>query len=175
MTNDEHDDERSIRVDVRRLTALLIGTCLAIEIGLVLADAIINYGRLIDLGMIRRLVNITREDALASWFGVMLTWMVALTVWLTYVVVRGQTTARKRRAGWLILALLFTYMALDDGTEIHERMGSAYKEIFQPEQLEKVDSEGEQVRGLSYYPSYPWHLLFVPFLLWLIPCSASLS
>jgi hypothetical protein len=163
MANDVTSAEASIGINVRKLTLILIVSCLVIEIGLVLADLIINYGRLTSLGMIRRLFNITREDALASWFGVTLTSLVALTVWLTYAVVRNRTTSRRRRAGWLILALLFTYMAVDDGTEIHERLGSAYKAIYQPEQLDKVDSEGEKVRGLKNYPSYPWHLLFVPF------------
>lgn len=162
-TNQETAPTRPIRINVREWTVVLIVACLAIEVGLVLADAIINYWMLSDLGMIRRLFNITREDALASWFGVTLTSTLALTVWLTYAVVRNQTPSRKRRAGWLILAVLFTYMAVDDGAEIHERVGSAYKQIYQPEQLDKVDSEGEKVRSLTYYPSYPWHVLFGPF------------
>jgi hypothetical protein len=162
MTVEPNSDERTIRVDVRRVTLTLILTCLALEVGLVLADAIINYGKLTELSMIRRLFNITREDSLASWFGVTQTWMVALTAWLTYLTVRTATSARRRRAGWLIVALFFTYMAVDDGAEIHERLGSAYKAIYQPEQSERIDAEGVKLRGLTYYPSYPWHLLFLP-------------
>ena len=64
--------------------------------------------------------------------------------------------------GWLILAVFFSYMAMDDGAEFHERVGSAYKKIYQPEQSLKVDAEGENVKGLTYYPSYPWQVIFVP-------------
>ena len=136
---------------------------LAIELLLVLADAFINHARWTELGPVRRLFNITREDGLASWFGVTQTWMVALTVWLVFVAVRKlRDSSRWRRAGWLLLAIFFSYMAVDDGAEVHERIGSAYKAVYDPGQLGKVDSEGQKVRSLSFYPSYPWQALMGP-------------
>ena len=44
--------------------------CVVSEIALFLLDWHVNYGRLLDYGPIRRLLNTTREDGLASWFGV---------------------------------------------------------------------------------------------------------
>lgn len=163
MSDTSRVDERPLRFDLVRFSRNLLLACVVTEIGWVLADAFINYRRLTDLGMIRRLFNIAREDSLASWFGVTQTVMVALTVWVIYIVIRGlAATTRRRRIAWLLLALFFSYMAMDDGAEIHERVGSAFKKVVDQNQGERVDSRGEEVKGLSFYPSYPWHLFFVP-------------
>lgn len=70
--------------------------------------------------MIRRLFNIIREDGLASWFAV------------------SQT---------LVVAMFFSYLCIDDGAMVHERLGSAFKETTGP-------------TGLV---TYAWHYLPLPF------------
>ncbi|BCR05563.1 hypothetical protein DESUT3_26320 [Desulfuromonas versatilis] len=141
----------------------LFGACLTIELLLLLADALINWGRLIDIGPIRRLFNIAREDGLASWFMASQTLLAGLTLWLVVLVVRARGESRGRVWGWAFLALFFTGMAVDDGALIHERVGSAFKAVVLP-------GEGDQAaltwggRLLEIFPSYPWQLLFLPLL-----------
>jgi hypothetical protein len=74
--------------------------------------------------------------------------MAGLTLWLIYLFVKRQAKPTWKVMGWLILALLFTYMAIDDGAQIHERVGTAIKR-----------GAGS---SLNFFPSYTWHLVFVP-------------
>lgn len=105
------------------ITGLLL-MCVVLELAFVVLDYQVNYSRGSETSQIRRMLNITREDSLASWFGITQTFMVALTLWATWLVVRRALPrpAGWRRLGWLALALFFTYMAIDDGAEVHERL-----------------------------------------------------
>lgn len=149
------------RLDSRRVIRTILLVCIGLEIAFVLADYWINYREMADIGAIRRMFNITREDGLASFFGVTQTIFVALTLWTTWLVVRrqGSSTGRQptagdrwRAAGWFVLAGFFTYMAVDDGAMIHERLGTAVKTL------------GEDIRLVEAFPSFGWQLLFVPLL-----------
>lgn len=127
--------------------AVLIG-CLALEFGFVLLDYHVNYGRLTEIGALRRLTNIAREDGLASWFATSQTLLVGLTAWVFWVAVRARGADRYQRAGWLLVAVLFTYTAVDDGVQLHERIATAYAALRE--------------QGPSGFPSFPWQPLFVP-------------
>jgi len=125
--------------------------CVVAELAFFLLDYHVNFGGAIEIGAIRRLFNTAREDGLASWFGTTQTLLAALTLWLTYVMVRPQSESRWRKAGWLALALFFTYMAIDDGAELHERLGTT------------VDALREDSSALiASFPSYTWQILFGP-------------
>lgn len=152
-----------------RTITILFFCLLGAELFLVWADHVINVGRLIDQGPIRRFFNITREDALASWFAVTQTWMLGLTAGLLYLVSRGRQDARWQRVGWAILCLFFLYMAMDDGAEFHERIGSSVKVLI------LGDSAADGSRAIGIFPSYTWQLVFLPvfgafglFLLWFL-------
>lgn len=142
-------------IDAARAITALVLIAFATEWALVLADATINYAKWTDLSPIRRFFNITREDGLASWFGVTQTWMAALTLGLiTWVVARSGAPRWKARA-WGAVALFFGYMAMDDGSKLHERLGSAFDEY--------AESHGPSERVLELFPSYPWQVLVLPF------------
>lgn len=153
----------SSRIDLvlrpRRLLVTLFLFCVSAELALFLLDWNVNYGRLIDAAPVRNLFNTTREDGLASWFGVTQTALAALTLWLVYLVVRARGQSRWTRLGWLALALFFSYMAFDDGAQFHERIGSTFAI------LEDRASESSAKSGagwLSAFPSYPWQVIFMP-------------
>jgi len=162
-----HEEPPAFRISIRSWCIGLFLICLAIELGLVACDAVITYGKATDLGMIRRLFNITREDGVASWFAVTQTAFVALTTWAVVAVVRRQEGRSSRRVvGWVMIALFFSYMSMDDGSKFHERIGSAVKKISQ----EKEDSESSKPSEPSLltalietFPSYGWQLVFLPF------------
>ncbi len=151
-----------IAADRDRLVRTLLIGCVAVEIFLVLIDAVINYGEVIDIGPIQRLCNIAREDGLASWFMVIQTFLAGLTLWAIFLAERARPGHRWTRAGWGVLALFFTFMAADDGAEIHERLGSTFKAVVRSAPAsEGGGSVGTRI--LDFFPSYPWQVLLLPF------------
>src|SRR3972149_11884030 len=126
----------------RRLASRVLLFCLATEVTFVVLDYHINYGRLIDVGAMRRLLNIAREDGLASWYASTQTLLIGLTLLAIYAV--------DRLRGYLILAVGFLYMAVDDGAQLHERFSSTF------------DAMAERSALAAWFPSYTWHVLFLP-------------
>ena len=135
-----------LNVDIDYLVKRLFLICIAIEVAFVLLDITVNRWQWSETGSIRRLFNIAREDGLASWFAVTQTIFVSLIAWLIYALTTVRDVRRHQRAGWLFVALFFTYMAVDDGAEVHERIGTAI-------------SNSSVVR---FFPSYAWQVLFGP-------------
>lgn len=143
----------------RRLLLGLFLLCVAAELGFILLDWHVNYGRLVDAAPIRNLFNTTREDGIASWFGVTQTALAALTLWLVFFVVRARGGPRWTRFGWLALAAFFGYMAFDDGTEFHERIGTTLAILGERAGDSSADDGSS---WLAAFPSYPWQVVFLP-------------
>ncbi len=135
----------SVTVSSHRLIRTIFFYLLGFEFLLVFLDATVNYGEWTSIGAIRRLFNVTREDSLQNWFSSAQTLFVGLVLWLVFLRVKRDDLWKGR--GWALLAVFFTYLATDDGAQIHERVGTAVK-----------------VSGLAQsFPSYTWHLVFDPF------------
>lgn len=143
-------------IDAQRFIKVLFLLLVGAEIFFVLGDAFINVERWTDLGPIRRFFNITREDGVASWFGVTQTWMLGLTATFLYLLMRVGGAERWRRVGWGIIAIFLLYMAMDDGSKFHERVGSSVKTLVQGEDADSGD------RQVGFFPSYTWQLVFLP-------------
>ncbi len=141
------------QIPEKKALFVLFAFVLVIEVFLVLLDIFVNYGKFTDIGAIRRLSNIAREDGVATWFASTQTFFAGLTALLIYMVSRK---AGKPIFGWLIIALFFMYMAIDDAAQIHERVGTAFEVIA------KREGEGLLASILNVSPSYPWQLIFVP-------------
>jgi hypothetical protein len=149
-----------LRVPARRWIGWIVGFCFIAEASFVVLDYHVNYGRLTEIVPLRQLANIAREDGLASWFGTTQTLMIALTLWLIHGCVRRVPASGWRRAGWLVLALLFTYMAVDDGAQVHERLSLAlYDHAEAGGTLPSWISS-----SLDRFPSYFWQLVVLPLL-----------
>jgi hypothetical protein len=147
----------TISVAVSRLLFAVFLSCVSIEIALFVLDATVNFYRGSPVGAIRRLFNITREDGLASLFAVLLTLAVGVVAWASYARAKSLGARRFTCTGWLFVAILFTYLAIDDGAKIHERLGTALKFTLNSE--DSADSN-----WLDFYPSYPWQVIFAPIL-----------
>ena len=137
-----------IHLNGQRLPGRVFLFCLVVELLLVVLDAFINYGRFIDIGPIRRLFNITREDGLATWFMVIQTFLAGLVLWLIALVQRNRSVSRGNQLSWGFLSGFFIYMSADDAAEIHERLGSTFKALLKTNQRETSDSLLIQVQGL---------------------------
>lgn len=118
-----------------------------INASLVLLDLVFNYSGFVQIGSIRRLFNMAREDSLAAWYSSVLLLMVSFAAWLVY--------ARMRELGWAAIAAFFTYLAVDDGSGLHERVGTAAKTLLKARALASES-------GFAF-PSYTWHLVYGPF------------
>ena len=140
-----------VDIDPVRLARRVFLFCVTAEIVFVLLDYHVNYGRLVDVGAIRRMTNIAREDSLASWFGTTQTLFVALTAWVLFLLSRAGLATAWRQVGWAVVAAMFTYMAVDDGAQLHERFGT----------LASVSSDNGSSL-LSAFPSFAWQVLFAP-------------
>jgi len=154
--------EVRINVNGQYLPTRIFLFCLIVELLLVALDAFINYGRFIDIGPIRRLFNITREDGLATWFMVTQTFLAGLVLWLIAMVQRSRSASRSNWLSWGFLSGFFIYMSADDAAEIHERLGSTFKKLLRSNENETSDSLLAQVQGL--FPSYDWQLVMLPIL-----------
>lgn len=132
-----------------RLARRVIGACLIAEIVLLILDYQVNYGAATRIDAMRQLTNLAAEDSLASWFSSTQTLLAALTLWVIRALVPVDPAAGSRR-GWLLLALLFSWMAVDDGAQIHERIGIAFDE---------ARSSGS---WLDAFPSYAWQIVVLP-------------
>jgi hypothetical protein len=85
--------------------------------------------------------------------------MVALTLALIAVATQRAGRSTWTVAGWVLLALFFGYMAMDDGTAFHERLGSGVQNRLGLDELALGD---ELVSPLTAFPSYGWQLVLLP-------------
>ena len=107
---------------------VILFTCLiGIEFLFVVLDLTVNWWKWSPHGPIRRLFNMTREDGLPSVFAVIQTFVIALVAWAIYLTDKFRGNPQKPTFAWALIAIFFTYMALDDGAMIHERIGTVYK------------------------------------------------
>ena len=151
-----------LTLNTSRVVLGVLLVCIGMEFLLWLLDYHVNYGRLTELGPIRRMCNLAREDSLGSWFGTTQTFLVALTTGALYLLTRASSSSRWQRSGWLLLTIFFLYMAVDDGAEIHERLGTVFKTLHH----DQTDIAGEltlEARLLESFPSYSWQIIFLPF------------
>ena len=133
---------------VRRPLLAIFLVCVSIELLLVVLDLTINWMRWSDTGAIRRLFNITREDGLASFFAIIQTVAVAVILWLTWFLNKANNSSLSRQSsgGWLLMAVFLTYIAIDDGAMVHERIGTLFSQANEDLNL----------------PSYGWQFIMGP-------------
>jgi len=124
-------------------------------------DVFVNYFQWTDVGAIRRLVNITREDSISNWFSSVLLLITGGIGFLVALACRATglpgTTETRRTWAWTAIALFFCYMGFDDGTRFHERMGTAFGIWVYGDALGP-----DTRRVLEFFPSYEWQVLFGP-------------
>lgn len=106
---------------------------------------------------IQTIFNMSREDALAAWFASVQTLMTGFVLLVIYCVIRADHEPKKRARRWLVLALFFVYLAVDDGAGIHEKLGSSFDLLAQNPESAPI------FRTIQLWnPSFSWHLFFTP-------------
>jgi hypothetical protein len=153
----EHPD---FHVEPPRTIRRLILVCLTVELLFVLLDYLVTMRGHGVFPSLRMMFNLAREDSLPSWFSATQTALVALTLWSVLFVVRSRTASAWLRRGWFVIAAFFTYMAVDDGARVHETIEETVELLAQRSEIPAAIDAAWNV--LQRYPSYAWHLLFVP-------------
>ncbi len=143
-----------------QVTKAALAAFLGLNISLVILDMIFSYGELIPFGPIERLFNMAREDSLAGWVSSLYLLSVGVVLWLVYL--------KEKTTGWRALAIFFTYLGIDDGSGLHERIGTGVKHLI------KISSSDPD-SAFNHFPSYTWHLVYQPvlagmslFMLWYV-------
>ena len=87
---------------------------------------------------------------------------VGFVLLLITVVVRGQTTGASSKlvAGWAFVTFMFFFLGLDDGTKLHERLGTMFNDA-----VTNSADEGTGPLGTlnDWFPSYSWQVIVGPF------------
>lgn len=155
-------DTSAVVVSASRLALAVCAAAVCCEVFLVWADYYLNYSRGTPYGPLRRFFNIAREDGAASWFAVTQTVLIALTLFALHLGSRARPGAtRLQRWGWLVLTLFFAYMAFDDGTQFHERIGSVWGRV-RAQAVTGEEPAGWGTGLAALFPSYDWQFLFLP-------------
>ncbi|RMD97798.1 MAG: hypothetical protein D6812_14560 [Deltaproteobacteria bacterium] len=134
-------------IETHSLATRVLIAFLAVEVLLFLFDAFFNYGRWLPRSS-RKIFNICRESSLGTWFMTMQAFLVGVTAGAVFFITRLRRFPWKRSLGWLLFALFFTYMSVDDTAEIHERIGSDAKRYLQAEKEGKKEhTSGKTARS----------------------------
>jgi hypothetical protein len=152
-------DRVRLTLEPGRLTRRLLVLCLGVEGLLLLLDLLVTRAGLTTLPSLRQLCDLEREDGLGNWVASVQTLMVGLTAWLVRARLPRMDASARRRTGWTVLAVFFTYLALDDGAAIHERVGSAVVDWLNA--LDRPPPAWLPTL-LEALPAYAWHVLFGP-------------
>ena len=143
--------ELKINLNARKFITAVFTAVVSVEILFLLLDVIFNYGKLIPIGSLQRLFNFAREDSLQAWAASVQTLFVALVIWCIYF--------KNRSRAWAAIAAFFTYLAIDDGSKFHERIGTAVKGMGG----DTGRDVAEATMALDH--SYTWQYVFGPFLI----------
>lgn len=131
-----------------------------LDLLLVILDLTINYARPINFIPLRRLRNIAREDGIGTYIGSFQTLCAGFTLSIIWLHSKLKHENVSSIRGWGFLSVFFCYMALDDVSGLHERIGAAVREILQ-------SSTGES-SAPPKFPSYTWQICFGPFLAFIL-------
>lgn len=137
-----------VTVDAHHLARRLIVGTLVAELVLFALNYIFNFYDVAGDISVRRIFNVAREVSIPTFFAS----LQAVAVGATAIALRHTTDDRIERRGWMIVAVFWTYVGIDDNAEIHERVGSA---------LGRATADSD---FLSAWPGFSWQIFLAPVL-----------
>lgn len=154
---------QELKINKKLLLRGLILLWAIIILFLGLADVFINHYEWIDSRAIQRLVNITLDDGLPNWFSSVQLLAISVVLWMIlFCLLYSKPNLIRKKAekfGWGLSALFFTYLAVDDGSKMHERIGSAFRNSFEARNAYNPSFISNLFEA---FPSYGWLMVFVP-------------
>ena len=126
--------------------------------GLVVCDSVLTFHDVTGYYVFHRVFDMTREESIPNWYASILLFCIGLTSLLIYVVQRAKGVRRADASPWLFFSGFFTFLSMDDGAKIHERLGSFFRELTE---------EGEGIFWvfqdvLDSASTYSWQVFVLP-------------
>ncbi|MBF0368177.1 MAG: hypothetical protein HQL52_01865 [Magnetococcales bacterium] len=142
-----------VKIPVTRILYFL----LLVEIVFFGVDCLIYFNDIIDSRHIRRLLDITKETNLPTWFS-SIQFVVVGLVAAAAALYRSHEGRGRLALGWLLVALFFVFSGIDDTAMIHERLGS-----FAEDLAKDAREKSLFVQAIDAWPSYYWQIVVLPF------------
>ncbi|WP_248723460.1 hypothetical protein [Seonamhaeicola sp. ML3] len=163
MSGLSNGSSRNLSINKDFFINLLLFIWLLIIAFLAWADVFINHYEWIDSGPIQRLVSISKDDGLPNWFSSVQLFCVSMVLWSIFVVESySKPVIENKRVfkyGWSFCAMFFSYLAIDDGSKMHERVGTTARVLLES----KHKSDPNFITKLfDVFPSYGWQFVYVP-------------
>ena len=147
----ENKDTLQIDLNIGRFILAIIIFCLLAEAIIFFLDILYNLGQSWYFEKFQRVCNVDAEKSFGTWFSVVQNFIVAITALTLSMHYKFISDRKGKFFGWLLMALFFAYISLDDHLMLHENMGSTLP-VFCKWLLGKTIT----------LPTYGWHFLFGP-------------
>lgn len=125
--------------------------------GLVACDSVLTFHDVTGYYVFNRVFDMTREESIPNWYASILLFCIALTCAVTYTIQRRRVD-RRDALPWVFFAGFFTFLSMDDGAKIHERLGSFFRELA--EEGDGVFTVFQTV--LETASTYSWQIFVLP-------------
>lgn len=125
--------------------------------GLVACDSVLTFHDVTGYYVFNRVFDMTREESIPNWYASILLFCIALTCAVTYTIQRRRVD-RRDALPWVFFAGFFTFLSMDDGAKIHERLGSFFRELA--EEGDGVFTVFQTV--LEAASTYSWQIFVLP-------------
>ena len=96
---------------------------------LVLCDFVFTFRDITDYYVFYRIFDMTKEESIPNWYASILLFCIGLTSLLIYIIQRAQGVSGSESSPWLLCSGFFTFLSMDDGAKIHERLGSFFRDL----------------------------------------------
>ena len=97
--------------------------------GLVVCDSVLTFHDVTGYYVFYRVFDMTREESIPNWYASILLFCIGLTSLLIYAVQRAKGVRGSDVSPWLFFSGFFTFLSMDDGAKIHERLGSFFRDL----------------------------------------------
>ena len=147
------EKEKTLQIDLNigRFILAIIIFCLLAEAIIFFLDILYNLGQKWYFQKFQRLSNVDAEKSFGTWFSVVQNFIVAITALTLSMHYKFISAKKGKFFGWLLMALFFAYISLDEHLMLHENMGSTLP-VFCRWLLGKTIT----------LPTYGWLFLFGP-------------
>ncbi len=145
----EKDDILQIDLNMGRFILAIIIFCLVAEAIIFFLDILYNLGQSWYFEKFQRVCNVDAEKSFGTWFSVVQNFVVAITALTLSMHYKFISDRKGEFFGWLLVALFFAYISLDEHLMLHENMGSTLPVFY-------MWIYGETIT----LPTYGWHFLY---------------
>ncbi|MDY7036309.1 MAG: hypothetical protein SV375_09150 [Thermodesulfobacteriota bacterium] len=144
--------EMTIKMNFDRIIISVFIFCLAAEVIIFFMDIAMNLAEILYFEKFKELSNVAQEKSFGTWFSVVQNFIVSIIALIISLHHKFIAAQRGKSLGWLLVALFFAYISLDDHLVLHERISGTLRSVFLP------SFYGKRIT----LPTYSWLFLFGP-------------